>query len=214
MRKVVITAALSLLVAGSVTAARAADFGMTSPVPVSGWDGFYAGANIGYGMGIVDHEGTFIGDLTMSGALIGGQMGYNFTAGNGVVVGVQGDVDFSGMTGTYTGPGPLVTQTNTWEGSLTGHLGFDGGQVMPYVLAGVTAVGTTRTSSFGPISESAFLGGFTVGGGTALRISDMASVFAEARYNNYGSHTYTNLPSSPVVDMSSTEVRAGVNFHF
>lgn len=214
MRNLVIASTLSLLLAGSVTATRAADFNMTSPIPVSGWDGFYAGANLGYGMGIVDHVGSTIGDLTTAGVLLGGQLGYNFTVGGGLVVGVQGDVDFTNMTGTYTA-GPTITQTNTWEGALTGHLGYDAGQVMPYVLAGVTAVGTTRTSSIGGgLSESAFVGGFTVGGGAAIRISDMASLFAEARYNNYGSHTYTSLPSTPVVNMTSTEVRGGVNFHF
>jgi outer membrane immunogenic protein len=205
--------ALSLLVAGSATAIHAADFNMTSPIPVSGWDGFYVGANLGYGMGIVDHVGSPVGDLTTAGVLLGGQLGYNFTVGGGLVVGVQGDVDFTNMTGTYTAF-PTITQTNTWEAALTGHVGYDAGQVMPYVLAGVTAVGTTRSSSIGPLSESAFLGGFTVGGGAAIRISDMASLFGEVRYNNYGSHTYTTLPASPVVDMSSTEVRGGVNFHF
>jgi outer membrane immunogenic protein len=212
MRKFTTTAMLSILAIGLAGSGQAAD--MISPYPAANWDGFYAGANIGYSTGIVDHDGSAIGDLTTSGALFGGQLGYNFSTGNGVVVGVQGDLDLSNATGLYNGPpGPDITQSIAWEGSLTGHVGYDLGGIMPYVLAGVTAIQTTRAASFGP-TETAFLGGLTVGGGAEYKVSDSLSVFGEARYNNYGSHIYNSLPTTPVVALSTAEVRGGMNFHF
>jgi len=211
MRKFTTTALLSILAIGLAGSGQAAD--IISPYPVASWDGFYAGANIGYSTGIVDHEGSTIGDLTTSGALFGGQLGYNFSTGNGIVVGVQGDLDVSNATGIYTGPGPEITQSIDWETSLTGHLGYDVGGIMPYVLAGVSAVQTTRSASFGP-TETAFVGGLTVGGGAEFKVSNNVSVFGEARYNNYGSHTYESLPTTPTVALSTAEVRGGMNFHF
>jgi opacity protein-like surface antigen len=118
------------------------------------------------------------------------------------------------VTGSYTA-GPTITQTLNWEASVTGHLGYDAGVVMPYVLAGVTAAGTTRTSNIGGgLSQSAYLGGFTVGAGAAFRVAENASLFLEGRYNNLGSFTYTSLPSTPVVNTTSVEIRGGANFHF
>lgn len=212
MRKFLGTALLLLLGAGTSGVAQAAD--MFSPLPVAGWDGFYAGGNIGYGSAIVDHVGSTIGDLTATGVLIGGQLGYNFSTGNNLVVGIQGDADFGNVTGSYTA-GPTISQTLNWEASVTGHLGYDAGVVMPYVLAGVTAAGTTRTSNIlGGLSQSAYLGGFTVGAGAAFRVAENASLFLEGRYNNLGSFTYTSLPSTPVVNTTSVEIRGGANFHF
>jgi len=201
---------------GMATASFAADLiiaPIMSPTPVAGWEGLYLGGNVGFASGTSDHVANAIGDLTMSGGLFGAQVGYNFPLASSFVIGIQGDLDFANVTGTYTG-GPTITQTINWEGSVTGHFGYDAGVFMPYVLGGLTAVGTTRTSSIGPISESAMQSGYTVGAGVNFKATDDISLFIEGRYNGLGSHTYTTLPSSPVVALSSTEFRAGLNWHF
>lgn len=214
---------LASVFGGIASTAFAADLIVDAP-PVyvepeaasGGWDGPYIGFNFGYGSGASDHNDvvTTIGDMGMVGWLAGGQIGYNVTVAAGLVLGVEGALDWTNVTGTYVGPGPDITQTNNWEGSITGRIGFDAGAFMPYVLGGVAFVGTDRTSSFGPITESAIHTGYTVGVGAAAMVAENASIFGELRYNNFGNHTYLTLPSDPGVGLTSTEVRAGVNFHF
>lgn len=180
------------------------------------WDGGYVGFNVGYAQAYSDHNdvATTIGDMGMVGWLLGGQAGYNATVAAGLVLGVQGDLDWSNVTGTYTGPGPDISETINWEGSLTGHIGFDGGVFMPYALGGIVVAGTTRTSTIGTPSESGTHVGYVVGVGAAAKVSDNASLFGEVRYNNYGDHEYSTLTSDPTVGLTSTEVRVGMNFHF
>lgn len=185
-----------------------------APAPTN-WDGAYLGANIGYGWGHSDHSDivTTVGDFDMNGWLVGGQIGYNFHLTDGVVLGVQGDIDWTNITGTYS-LGPTITDTINWEGAVTAHLGFDGGQFMPYILGGVVVANSTRTSSIGAASESQNHTGWTVGAGVEGMLADNISAFVEYRYNNFGTATYSTLASSPGVTLTDSEVRGGLNFHF
>lgn len=67
------------------------------------WGGIYFGVNGGYGFGSSnwDNEGVSTGNFTTSGALAGGTAGLNYAGfGSGLLFGVEGDLDWSGLTGS------------------------------------------------------------------------------------------------------------------
>jgi outer membrane immunogenic protein len=94
--------------------ALAADLPMqaykSAPVaaPVYNWTGLYVGVNGGYAMGKQNPLGLFSNDFeafnyTLSGGLVGGTVGAQIQSGH-VVMGLEGDIDWTSMRGSATGP--------------------------------------------------------------------------------------------------------------
>jgi outer membrane immunogenic protein len=100
MKKILYAAVATLAIsAAAATAARAADVVAEQPpvpaapvvVPVFSWTGVYLGANLGYGWANTNVGGDdngFVG---------GGQIGYNYEFDNHLVLGIEGDMDATGM---------------------------------------------------------------------------------------------------------------------
>jgi opacity protein-like surface antigen len=93
----------ALLLAGATfglsSTAIAADMPVKAPVipqAVYNWSGFYAGVHAGYGGGMKDWERI---NFPASGALAGGQFGFNQQVGN-LVFGLEADASWSGMKGS------------------------------------------------------------------------------------------------------------------
>ena len=168
----------------------AADFAAPNATvsKAANWEGAYLGANIGYSAAHSDYTGGTIGDFDMSGGFVGGQVGYNFHLTDGVVLGVQADLDWANISGSDSG----ISDTINWMGSVTGHLGFALDNVMPYVLGGLAFADSTRTHT-SPTTESNSQGhaGWTVGAGFQVMLADNISAFAEFRYSDFGARTYT-----------------------
>ncbi|MDR3472733.1 MAG: porin family protein [Devosia sp.] len=218
--KLVLGGVAVLAISGS---AMAADLSMpmkaAAPVAAvpSSWDGAYIGGNAGYAWDHADHTvDNPIGDFDMTGGFVGGQIGYNFHLTDGVVLGVQGDIEWSHITGTDATI-TSITNTINWTGAVTARLGYDAGQFMPYVLGGVAMANNTGT---GPSSTSQDENhtGWTIGAGLEAQLADNLSGFVEYRYSDYGQATYSNLPNpvagGPIIDLTSSTVRAGLNYHF
>ena len=116
--KRIFAAALGLLAFAGVTA-TAADLPRYQPVapvynPVYYWTGFYIGIN-----------GGGINKFDLSGGLIGGTIGYNWQVGQ-IVVGAEGDIDWSGVKGTTTALCAAGCETrNKWLATVHGRLSID-----------------------------------------------------------------------------------------
>ena len=94
--------------------------------------------------------------------MIGVTAGYNWQGmGSPLVLGIEGDIDWSNITGSTVCAVNTVCQTsNSWLGTFRGRVGYAWDRVMPYVTGGlavgdvgasVTGVpGTTRPTSAGP----------------------------------------------------------------
>ena len=145
--------ALSVLLCAS--GAMAADLSVAplykappAPTPAYDWSGFYAGVNGGGGWG---HSwwNTNATGLPLSGGQAGGTAGYNWQLNN-VVLGVEGDIDWSGLSGSATTPGcPGGCSTSeSWLSTVRGRVGYSFGRVMPYVTGGL-AVGDIRAATPG-----------------------------------------------------------------
>jgi outer membrane immunogenic protein len=198
------SAAFAALLAGP---ALAADLYVPPPVfapaAVANWDGFYAGLHVGYGSGTLS---TALGDFDGDGALVGVQVGYNANLG-AFVLGAEGDVAWTGVTGTEG----VQEYSLNWLASLRGRIGLPVEGVLFYATAGLSAAGGEH---FGGITtQSATHVGWVAGAGVEAMVTEAVSLKAEYLYYGLGEATYNFTP--PVdFELNIHTVKIGANFHF
>lgn len=223
-RQALSLAALLLLTA----TASAADLGWNagtstiySPTPVSGWSGFYAGINGGYGWGTQTREPAAGGAETLnntSGWALGGQAGYNMDLG-GFVIGAEADLQWSsiGYSEDVPGIGSFKSGIDLF-GTVRGRAGMAFGAVMPYVTGGFAAGrGTASLTDPGNVvtSQSATHTGWTVGGGLEAKATENVTFKAEYLYVDLGTQTYNGLPVGNLdITQRFSVIRAGINYKF
>lgn len=224
-RKSLLLSALLLL----SPAAMAADLGWNggdagsiySPVPASGWSGFYAGISGGYGWGNALRKPTGGGAETSNGTtgfVLGGQIGYNLDLG-GMVISTEADLQGTNLGYDQAIPGIGTFKTGVdFFGTLRGRAGMSFGQVMPYLTAGFAAGrGTASVTSPANVvtSQSANHLGWTVGVGMEAMATQNITFKAEYLYVDLGTQSYAGLPvgNSDITQRFSV-IRGGVNYKF
>ncbi len=139
-------AAVASLTANAATAADVPVFVKAQPVAVvAPWTGFYAGAHVGYGWGnkrFIDNfptpDGELDADASVKGVLGGFQGGYNHQF-NWLVVGVEGDFTWSGVSGNFSCfpfGDQVCSAKPEWFSSAAGRLGVASGPALFYVKGG------------------------------------------------------------------------------
>src|SRR5262249_55790947 len=134
------------------SAALAADLWTKAPPYLAPppWAGFYAGLNAGGSWATAE---TPFSSSNLSGLLGGGQLGYNWQAGQ-VVFGVEGDFQASTQStssnGAIGGIPFTVDQKLPWFATFRGRLGYGLGSWLLYVTGG--AGGVDSHLSFSPPS--------------------------------------------------------------
>jgi outer membrane immunogenic protein len=183
---------------------------------VYNWTGFYLGINGGGGWGhsYWSANGTGMG---LSGGLIGGTAGYNWQAGR-AVFGLEGDADWSGLSGTRTTAGcPAGCSTSdSWLSTVRGRVGYAFDRFLPYVTGGL-AVGDIQANTPGFPGASTTNAGWTVGGGVEVALPGNWSAKAEYLHVDLGRFNCgTNCGVVPTdnVSMRDDIFRAGVNYRF
>ncbi len=183
--------------------------------PAYNWSGFYLGLNGGGGWGDSHWQG--IGHVDLSGGQAGGTAGYNWQLGS-AVLGLEGDIDWSGLQGSTTNalcPGGTCSTSDTWLSTVRGRAGYAFGSVMPYVTGGL-AVGDIRAAT--PLgSASDTNAGWTVGAGVEFALPGNWSAKAEYLHVDLGdTNCGTACGGTPNENVSLHEdvFRAGVNYHF
>ncbi|MBI2716681.1 MAG: porin family protein [Rhizobiales bacterium] len=181
-----------------------------TPVPVHNWTGFYVGINGGGGWGRSDFSAPFSsGAFDLSGGLVGGTLGYNYQMGQ-VVLGLEGDIDWSNIRGSGTCAGLSCSVRNNWLGTVRGRLGYAIDRVMPYVTGGA-AFGDIKTSVAGFGDSSTTKAGWTVGGGIEAAIAGPWTAKVEYLYVDLG-RGGSVLGSD--AGFKTNIVRAGLNYRF
>ena len=179
--------------------------------PSTNWDGAYIGINGGFDWANSNktNPNVAFGTFSMSGGTVGGTIGYNFHLSDNIVGGVEADLDWANVTGTKN----TVIETINWDGSLRARLGLDvGSGFLPYITGGVAFAGLSRTDT-SSVVESVTAVGWTAGVGVEYMLTDNLSAKLEYRYTDFGSHTYSTLNSAPVVGVTDSTVRIGLNWH-
>lgn len=189
-----------------------------APVPYYNWTGLYIGLNGGGGWGWSRDTDVMRGlasrELTTSGPLFGGTVGYNYQVGN-AVLGLEGDLGWARINGSS---GAILNGVNyssylQWLSSVRGRVGYAFDRLLPYVTGGL-AVGNVKSTITTPstaLSGTTTGAGWTVGAGLEYGITPSVSVKAE--------YLFADIPNStPIpgnqVDVKTNIVRGGLNWRF
>jgi outer membrane immunogenic protein len=225
-------------------AAQAADYAAPdSP----GWTGGYLGVTGGYGWGDSDFDADVVdsadntnvleslnGSIDVEGFLLGGQAGYDFDFGNGMVLGVAGDMSWAGMDGdTCVEDAPGCdgspddsygfAETN-WIATVRARAGFSTGSALFYGTGGLAIADADASATFieGPAdprrSDSNTHLGWVIGAGAEYRLTGNMSFGAEYLHVELGREDYTMRGTAVDVlsdsDLTLDIVRASLNYRF
>lgn len=210
----------------SATSAFAADlpavapYSAAAPAAMYDWTGVYVGLQAGYAFGDADRENTagFANSFDINGFVGGVHAGYNYQI-NSIVLGVEGDVEFSGIDGDDAGVGGNVDKVDfNWMASLRGRLGVAFNRVLVYTTGGVAFadVDATTTSGGASTSDSNSHVGWTLGAGVEVAVTQNVTARVEYRYTDFNDKTYTLTPTAlnANYDYQIHAVRVGVSYKF
>jgi outer membrane immunogenic protein len=202
------------------------------------WTGPYVGVNIGYGggdfrypfSGTTDAAGrnSAVGQArqSSSGVLGGGQVGYNLEMPNGLVLGLETDIDAADIGGNSSffasSLAPQTASVNSrinYLGTVRGRVGkaMYNGRFMPYVTGGFAYGGVRNNASFGGgglATNTQTQTGWTVGAGAEYALDRHLSFKAEYLYVDLGSQDLTGnfgTFNAPAVGLFNADVREKTN---
>jgi outer membrane immunogenic protein len=162
----------------------------------------------------------------VSGFIGGVHAGYNYQFGT-FVVGIEGDVDFSGADGDndfraegdVTTVGDLSLDVN-WQASLRARAGVAVDRFLIYGTGGIAFAdadldfeGTVDDVSFDASDGQSFVG-WTIGLGAEYAFTDNLLGRVEVRYTDFGDQDFDLDGTSVNVDWSQTAVMAGISYKF
>jgi len=197
------------------------------PAATYNWGGGYFGLNGGYAFGSSDWSlnGISSGSFNTNGFLFGGTLGGNFQTGQ-FVFGLEGDLDWSGLSGstssagcgTVAGSAGATCQTKSdWLSTARGRVGYAFDRVLLYATGGL-ALANVEITLTQPANSDAFVeAGWTAGAGVEFAFTDNWTAKAEYLFVDFGKYTcHTTLPVCNTGEISLTEniIRAGVNYKF
>jgi outer membrane immunogenic protein len=223
MNRISVTTSVMLLgLLASPLAANAADLQAQMPVkappyiaPEYDWNGFYAGINGGGGWGTsrTDLGGRF----GTSGGVVGGTAGYNAQIGRWVL-GLEGDIDWSNVSGSTTSLGCAAgcSVQNNWLGTARGRAGYAFGSWLPYVTGGL-AVGGVNATAAGFNGQTNTQLGWVAGAGVEYGIGGGWSAkleYLRANLGRFDCGLNCGGTAPDNVNFHDNLIRGGINLHF
>jgi outer membrane immunogenic protein len=228
MKLIHFTAALAACLSLGSGGAAAADY-TSGPIASSGWSGLFIGLHAGYTWGTPSWDvgpGSAVIEPDTDGFSGGALAGYNFQI-NQIVLGVEADITGGGLK---DGPRffPALGGTQSAEinyiATLRARLGYDMGNWMPFVTAGLGVADLELFDSFGggPNSDSQTLTGFVVGGGAEFKLDSLFSTGTngnligrvEYMYGDYGSKNFQIGGTPEPSDLKTHTLRAALIWRF
>lgn len=216
----------SLLAIAASTSAYAADAIVAQePAPVAAvsgfsWDGAYIGGEIGWGWARTKFDHVSAGRLSEfkpNGFIGGVYAGYNFDAGNNIILGVDGNFDYNRMKKSLTvNSGDIQASAETqlqWSGAVRARAGYAVDRFLPYIAGGVAFGNVKNSLSFGGNSYTATktVTGWTAGAGVDYAATDNILLRLEYRYTDFGDKDFGLGTRSSV---KSNDIRLGVAYKF
>jgi outer membrane immunogenic protein len=249
MRGVALALMLSLSLFGAERA-RAADVSLPGPAPIPptsyyptsyypvsppvNWGGVYIGVNGGYGLGTskwTDSLGSI--NFPVNGSVAGGTLGINYAGfGDWVLLGFEGDFDWSGATGSggcsvlgpdVLGAGASCQTRIDWLSTFRLRAGYTWSHFLFYATAGGAvgdfrlAVSPTSVNPGGSTHNPTSPLGWTAGAGVEYLVNDAVSVKLEYLFVNLGkvscpSGTLCSADNNEPFNLGQTLQAGGVTF--
>jgi outer membrane immunogenic protein len=191
-----------------------------APVQKS-WQGFYIGTNAGLVTGDTQGDtGAVVTNYSVTGAVGGAQLGYNWQRGN-QVFGIEGGYDFASVQGNTACAVVLDCRREINSlATVVGRYGLAFGQTLYYGMAGVAwADVDTHVIAAGGVP---FLGadahrfGWIAGFGFEHALSERLTARIEYAHVEFGSDTQLLIGAGPDtlnnVDLKMDTIRLGVNW--
>jgi len=221
--------------------------------PAFSWTGFYVGANAGYGGDsssiteivksnscgkdywqdqenvLKNNSGTckpvqyYGAETDIAGGFAGGQIGYNYQFSNNVVLGVEADLQWSGIDGSNGVSQGLWSYGRDvsvdYFGTIRARLGYAFDRFLPYITGGA-AYGKVNVSAYNALdaipqrdfaqSASATNWGWTLGFGGEYAFTNNWILRAEYLYVDLGTVNYTfATPSTDWWWFNTPDIRTG-----
>lgn len=188
------------------------------------WSGPYIGVNVGYGVGTVSGEyddswDWFDDPYDISGWIAGVQAGANVQM-DSFVLGVEGDVAWSGITGNSDVTGDWVYTDVDWVATLRGRAGIAMDSILIYATAGVAAAGISQwvdddySGDTDTVSDTRF--GWVAGVGAEAMVADNMSIKGEVLFHGLQAEDVDFDNGTTYYDngISFTTFKVGLNLHF
>jgi outer membrane immunogenic protein len=181
------------------------------------WAGFYAGINAGSGFNTsnwASHSAT----IRARGAQAGGTVGVNYQRG-WMVLGFEGDLDWTGTKGSVTCGSFICQTTNPWLSTVRARFGRAFDRWLPYVTAG-GAFGSVKTTSTDPVMPggSKTRLGWAAGLGVEYALTTNWSAKLEYMYVCLGDVDRNSVCRTSVtpsnISIKESVIRAGINYKF
>jgi outer membrane immunogenic protein len=209
MKRLLVAAVVSLGLAAASLPATAADIAPSRMMPAKApaylpfnWGGWYAGLNLGGGIG---------GDVT--GVIFGGQLGYNWQFGNWVF-GVETDIQYSGQDDNFFVGGTPVKQELDWFGTFRGRIGWAGwDRWLPYFTGGLAYGGRTFSAVGVSVDDTSV--GWAIGVGVDYAITPAWS--ARLEYLHISLDSFTPVIGATAVSLGRLDndiIRGALNYRF
>lgn len=178
------------------------------------WTGFYIGANAGYGWARDSHSDIVPGGgiwtnaggtqvINPSGAVYGGQLGYNWQSANWVL-GLEGQFNGSSINRTDISVFfPLTDRLSSkvdFYTTVTGRIGYAFDHWLPYIKGGYAGANlkVTNFDTLGvSFAHNDWYNGFVVGAGLEYAWAGSWIIGVEYNYMNLGRQTAVGLDSPP-----------------
>jgi outer membrane immunogenic protein len=225
MKKVSI-ALISGVAISFASLAQAADLPYSNGAPSSydypatfTWTGFYAGLNVGAGLGTFLGGGQTYFGSNPNGGMVGGTVGYNYQSGN-LLMGIEGDYDWSHFAASATSvPGVISSGNIDNIATVRGRFGYAMDRLLVFGTAGYAGADIAGTLSNYPAkavaNQSFWSNGYALGFGGEYAVTPHITVKAEYLYTAFGSNDYFNLtPNYMNASAHVNMLRAGVNYKF
>jgi outer membrane immunogenic protein len=230
MKRILIAGAFALAAGGQALAADLPQPGPPPPrvpstyvpttAPVYNWSGIYFGINGGYAFGSSNWTSPGLpstGAFSTNGFLVGGTLGGNYQWGQ-FVLGIEGDGDWTNLTGTTSNTSCSVfacTTQSDWLATVRGRAGYAFDRILVYGTGGAAFGNLQASSGTLPFSSSTQVG-WTAGAGIEAALSPNWTAKVEYLYVDLGSQScgFGNCGAPTTVSLTENVVRAGINYKF
>jgi outer membrane immunogenic protein len=173
--------------------------------------GLYIGGSVGHATGALNDTEGF--KLPREGYTVSALAGYNHRQPAGIILGIEGDIGLTDVTGSTNAAGFTISGSSRWIGSLRGRAGKAFGHTLLYGTFGVAMTNAKLSAEDIGSDTRDRLNGYVVGAGIEAAVFDNMALRLEYLHYRWADQAYT-IGGADTGKLGSHDnaVRAGLIF--